>query len=250
MHSIAESSQFYLQSIAAIAGDIDHSITANRQSQAVDNMTVVIDTMGDVGRQSPEGTRMSYEWVLESNCLLYMRQLSSSSILSLRGRRIQPGLFLPVDHRVWLRSATRCASNNGGRTSLTHGDSADRVRQSIGRGGTYHQACYRINQFRHRLRGMITAEGRRKPRPSHRGMILASANQTARRIPWSIEPATKATRVTIVWHKEGALTQGTERTVIRTHTRSVVCRAVPFVGLMPKSWVRLPKRLRIIRIAV
>ncbi|GHJ83832.1 hypothetical protein NliqN6_0234 [Naganishia liquefaciens] len=54
MHSIAESSQFYLQSIAAIAGDIDHSITATRQSQAVDNMTVVIDTIGDVGRQSPE----------------------------------------------------------------------------------------------------------------------------------------------------------------------------------------------------
>ncbi|KAJ9120112.1 hypothetical protein QFC22_003010 [Naganishia vaughanmartiniae] len=54
MHSIAESSQFYLQSIAAIAGDISHSITATRQSQAVDNMTVVIDTIGDVGRQSPE----------------------------------------------------------------------------------------------------------------------------------------------------------------------------------------------------
>jgi hypothetical protein len=56
MHSIAESSQFYLQSIAAIAGDISHSITATRQSQAVDNMTVVIDTIGDIGRQSPEGT--------------------------------------------------------------------------------------------------------------------------------------------------------------------------------------------------
>jgi hypothetical protein len=56
MHSTAESSQFYLQSIAAIAGDISHSITATRQSQAVDNMTVVIDTIGDVGRQSPEGT--------------------------------------------------------------------------------------------------------------------------------------------------------------------------------------------------
>ncbi|KAJ9103827.1 hypothetical protein QFC21_002289 [Naganishia friedmannii] len=54
MHSIAESSQFYLQSIAAIAGDISHSITATRQSQAVDNMTVVIDTIGDIGRQSPE----------------------------------------------------------------------------------------------------------------------------------------------------------------------------------------------------
>ena len=160
MHSIAESSQFYLQSIAAIAGDIDHSITATRQSQAVDNMTVVIDTIGDVGRQSPEGKCCTNMVWPEPNCFLYFRQLSLFSILCLHGQPIQPALCLPVDPRVWPRSATKCASNNGGRTSATHGDYADKAQHFIGR-GMCRQAYYRIIQFRLPPRGTpIPAGGR------------------------------------------------------------------------------------------
>lgn len=55
-HSLAESSQFYLQSAAARSGDTDAGLTARRQSQAVDNLAVIMDTIGIVGRHSPQST--------------------------------------------------------------------------------------------------------------------------------------------------------------------------------------------------
>lgn len=53
-HSLAESSQFYLQSAAALSRDADATMTAIRQSQAVDNLAVILDTIGDIGRHSPQ----------------------------------------------------------------------------------------------------------------------------------------------------------------------------------------------------
>jgi hypothetical protein len=58
-HSLAESSQFYLQSIAAQSGDVDAGMTARRQSQAVDNLAVILDTIGDIGRHSPQSRSFS-----------------------------------------------------------------------------------------------------------------------------------------------------------------------------------------------
>jgi energy-converting hydrogenase Eha subunit E len=53
-HALAESSQFYLQSAAAVLGEVDAATTARRQSQAVDNLVVTLDAIGDIGRHSPQ----------------------------------------------------------------------------------------------------------------------------------------------------------------------------------------------------
>jgi hypothetical protein len=53
-HSLAESSQFYLQSAAALSGEVDAAQTAIKQSLAVDNLAVILDTIGDIGRHSPQ----------------------------------------------------------------------------------------------------------------------------------------------------------------------------------------------------
>jgi hypothetical protein len=57
-HALAESSQFYLQSAAALLGEVDAGTTARRQSQAVDNLIVTLDAIGDIGRHSPESRFM------------------------------------------------------------------------------------------------------------------------------------------------------------------------------------------------
>jgi hypothetical protein len=51
MHTVAECGMFYLQ--AAIAQQPGASWTAQRQSQAVDNIAVVLDAMGERGREGP-----------------------------------------------------------------------------------------------------------------------------------------------------------------------------------------------------
>ncbi|WWC90977.1 uncharacterized protein L201_005916 [Kwoniella dendrophila CBS 6074] len=49
MHAVAECGMFYLQ--AAVAQYTDGAYTAQRQSQAVDNLTVIMDTIGRNGRE-------------------------------------------------------------------------------------------------------------------------------------------------------------------------------------------------------
>ncbi|WWC63776.1 uncharacterized protein I303_106381 [Kwoniella dejecticola CBS 10117] len=49
MHAVAECGMFYLQ--AAVAQYTDGAYTAQRQSQAVDNLTVIMDTIGKNGRE-------------------------------------------------------------------------------------------------------------------------------------------------------------------------------------------------------
>jgi hypothetical protein len=51
MHAVAECGMFYLQ--AAVAQQPGASWTAQRQSQAVDNIAVVLDAMGEKGREGP-----------------------------------------------------------------------------------------------------------------------------------------------------------------------------------------------------
>lgn len=51
MHAIAECGMFYLQ--AAVAQQPGASWTAQRQGQAVDNIAVVLDAMGERGREGP-----------------------------------------------------------------------------------------------------------------------------------------------------------------------------------------------------
>lgn len=57
-HALAESSQFYLQSAAALVGEVDAGTTARRQSQAVDNLIITLDAIGDIGRHSPQSESM------------------------------------------------------------------------------------------------------------------------------------------------------------------------------------------------
>jgi hypothetical protein len=51
MHTLAECGMFYLQVVAAAA--VGTVITAQRQAQAVDNLSVIINTLGERGRESP-----------------------------------------------------------------------------------------------------------------------------------------------------------------------------------------------------
>ena len=57
-HALAESSQFYLQSAASLLGEVDNVTTARRQSQAVDNLIITLDAIGDIGRHSPQSKSM------------------------------------------------------------------------------------------------------------------------------------------------------------------------------------------------
>lgn len=54
MHAMAESSMFYLQTAAATSGEANLSLTAMRQSQAVDNLTVILDSIGEQNRALPQ----------------------------------------------------------------------------------------------------------------------------------------------------------------------------------------------------
>ena len=51
MHAIAECGMFYLQS--TIAPATGTRWTAQRQSQAVDNIAVILEALGERGRESP-----------------------------------------------------------------------------------------------------------------------------------------------------------------------------------------------------
>lgn len=51
MHAVAECGMFYLQ--AAVAQQPGSVWTAQRQSQAVENIAVVLDALGEKGREGP-----------------------------------------------------------------------------------------------------------------------------------------------------------------------------------------------------
>lgn len=51
MHTLAECGMFYLQVVAATS--VGTVITAQRQAQAVDNLSVIVNTLGQRGRESP-----------------------------------------------------------------------------------------------------------------------------------------------------------------------------------------------------
>lgn len=51
MHAVAECGMFYLQ--AAVALQPGSSWTAQRQSQAVENIAVILDALGERGRECP-----------------------------------------------------------------------------------------------------------------------------------------------------------------------------------------------------
>jgi hypothetical protein len=51
MHAVAECGMFYLQ--AAIAQTPGATFTAQRQSQAVENIAVILDALGQRGREGP-----------------------------------------------------------------------------------------------------------------------------------------------------------------------------------------------------
>ncbi len=53
MHAMAESGMFYLQAAAMALGQAPSEITSQRQAQAVDNLGVILQSIGDVGRSAP-----------------------------------------------------------------------------------------------------------------------------------------------------------------------------------------------------
>lgn len=53
MHAIAESGMVYLQAAAAASGQVPRDVTMQRQTQAVDNIGVILQSLGDLGRASP-----------------------------------------------------------------------------------------------------------------------------------------------------------------------------------------------------
>jgi hypothetical protein len=53
MHAMAESGMFYLQTAAMALGQVAPEISSQRQSQAVDNLGVILQSIGEVGRGSP-----------------------------------------------------------------------------------------------------------------------------------------------------------------------------------------------------
>ncbi|WVR08862.1 hypothetical protein IAU60_005921 [Kwoniella sp. DSM 27419] len=74
MHAVAECGMFYLQ--AAVAQQTDAAYTAQRQSQAVDNLTVIMDSIGRTGR---EGFFFIFPLFVVSN---WQEHLKQSNLLS------------------------------------------------------------------------------------------------------------------------------------------------------------------------
>ncbi|OCF38758.1 hypothetical protein I317_07464 [Kwoniella heveanensis CBS 569] len=69
MHAVAECGMFYLQ--AAVAQQTDATYTAQRQSQAVDNLTVIMDSIGRSGR---EGCCFLFPLFVVSNWQEHLKQ--------------------------------------------------------------------------------------------------------------------------------------------------------------------------------
>lgn len=121
-HALAESSQFYLQSSAARAGDVDETVTAVRQSQAVDNLSVILDTIGDIGRHSPQSK--PYLAIISGiTTYLYVPlQCSSLFISSPTGSNTPPPTSPPVALHPLPPSPPPRSSLAGGQTCTPSGE--------------------------------------------------------------------------------------------------------------------------------
>ncbi|KAL7425105.1 hypothetical protein Q5752_000793 [Cryptotrichosporon argae] len=81
MHAVAESGMFYLQAAASQAGG--GHWTVGRQGQAVDNLAVILDSLGERGRQGP---LMFFPIMVVTSWTEHLRSTSSPVPVSLHDR--------------------------------------------------------------------------------------------------------------------------------------------------------------------